>query len=276
MRKMITALCLVAGLTATVACDHERRVASEGRDTKTVTINRSWPAAQINNLRVSEVDGAISVEATDTTEITLVAVAKGKLDLKPEKENQGLFETSLDGDTLRIGREEKKTGRRKFRIRFLWRDDETRIQYTLKVPAKVSLDVNTVNGRIATRGIEGATEATSVNGSIDVEVAGINGLEASTVNGRVKARFTKSFNGAKFRTVNGGVTATLPQSASFTVDLAQVNGDFEAAFPLSIHSHPGRRRVSGEVNGGQHELKITTVNGDVELARLNGDLDQMR
>jgi len=27
-------------------------------------------------------------------------------------------------------------------------------------------------------------------------------------------------------------------------------GDVEAAFPLSIHSHPGSRRVSGEVNGG--------------------------
>jgi hypothetical protein len=30
--------------------------------------------------------------------------------------------------------------------------------------------------------------------------------------------------------------------------------------------------VSGEVNGGQHELKIVTVNGDVELARLNGNI----
>lgn len=275
MRKTIATLSLLAGLVAASACDHERAVASDGRDAKSVTINRTWPAAQINNLRISEVDGGISVEAGDTNEITLVAVAKGKLDVKPEKENQGLFETVLDGDTLRIGREEKKNGR-KFRIRFLWDNDRTRIQYTLKVPAKVSLDVNTVNGRIATRGIEGATEATSVNGSIDVEVAGTHGLEATTVNGRVKARFTKAFNGAKFRTVNGGVRATLPQSASFTVDLAQVNGDFEAAFPLSIHSHPGRRRVSGEVNGGNHELKITTVNGDVELARLNGDVDQMR
>jgi hypothetical protein len=275
MRKTIATLSLLAGLATVMACDHERAVAHEGRNTKSVTINRTWPAAQINNLRISEVDGGISVEAADTNEITLVAVAKGKLDLKPEKENQGLFETVLDGDTLRIGREEKKKGR-KFRIRFLWDNDRMRVQYTLKVPAKVSLDVNTVNGRIATRGIEGATEATSVNGSIDVEVAGTHGLEATTVNGRVKARFTKEFNGAKFRTVNGGVTATLPQSASFTVDLAQVNGDFEAAFPLSIHSHPGRRRVSGEVNGGNHELKITTVNGDVELARLNGDVDQMR
>ena len=57
------------------------------------------------------------------------------------------------------------------------------------------------------------------------------------------------------KTVNGGVTAALPPSASFTGDFSQVNGDFEAAFPLNIHSHPGSRRVSGEVNGGRYELQ---------------------
>jgi DUF4097 and DUF4098 domain-containing protein YvlB len=92
------------------------------------------------------------------------------------------------------------------------------------------------------------------------------------VNGRVRAKFVREFNGARFKTVNGSVKATLPQNASFNVNLSQVNGDFEASFPLSINSHPGSRRVSGEVNGGQHPLKITTVNGDVELARLNGSL----
>jgi hypothetical protein len=264
MRNTAATLCFLAGVLVTTACDHAQARSSSKSD-KTVTINKSWPAAGIQNIRVAEVDGSIDVEAGNTTEITLLAVAEGKLELKPDKENQGLFETAVDGGTLSIGRRERKNNRR---FRFLWDRDDLRIRYTLKVPATVSLDMNTVNGRIATRGIEGATEATSVNGTIDVQVAGINELEATTVNGRVKATFTKSFQGAKFRTVNGGVEAVLPQQASFTVDLAQVNGDFEASFPLSIHSHPGRRRVSGEVNGGQHELKITTVNGDVELARL--------
>ena len=265
MRKAAATLCLLAGMVASTACDHAH--ARGSADDKTVTINKTWPAAEIANIRIAEVDGSINVEAVpNTSEITLVAVAKGDLELKPEQDNQGLFETEVDGDTLRIGRREKK--HKGFRVSFLWDRNETRIQYTLKVPATVTLDANTVNGRIVTRGIEGETEATSVNGTIDVEVSGENELAATTVNGRVKATFTKGFQGAKFRTVNGGVEAFLPQQASFTVDLAQVNGDFEAAFPLSIHSHPGRRRVSGEVNGGQHELKIVTVNGDVELAKL--------
>ncbi len=57
----------------------------------------------------------------------------------------------------------------------------------------------------------------------------------------------------------------LPPSASFTGDFTQVNGDVEAAFPLNIHSHPGSRRVSGEVNGGRYSLHIVTVNGDIKV-----------
>lgn len=255
-----TAVVLAAGCDA----HHERRASNARR----ATITRNWPATGIAQVKVFEVSGSISVEATTGNEISLLASASGDLDVKKGVENDGLFTTEIAGDTLRIGRKQEK--RKGFNISFFWDRDDVEIDYVLKVPPSVALDVSTVNGRIATRGTEGATEASTVNGTIDIETAGTHELKASTVNGRVKAKFTKAFNGARFNSVNGGVEASLPNSASFTVNLSQVNGDFEAAFPLSIHSNPGSRRVSGEVNGGQHELKIVTVNGDVELARLNG------
>ena len=237
----------------------------------TVTINRTWPAASIRQLRVFEVDGSISVEAAPTSDISLVATASGDLEIKKGVENDGLFETTLDGDTLRIGRKERRD-RVKFNIPFLFERNEKQINYVLRVPPTVILEVMTVNGRIVTRGVEGETQATTVNGKIDIETAGLSELRATTVNGQVKAKFTRDFQGARFKTVNGGVEAFFPQNASFAVDLSQVNGDFEASFPLSIHSNPGSRRVSGEVNGGRHDLKIVTVNGDVELAKLTGKL----
>lgn len=269
MNRLSTRLYLPLAAAAVVlaaGCDyhHERRASS--RSAHRATITRNWPAAGIARIQVSEVSGSITVEATPGNEISLLASAEGDLDVQKGVENDGLFETSLVGDTLRIGRKEE--GKKGFN--FIWGDDDIEIDYVLKVPPTVALDVSTVNGRIATRGTEGATEASTVNGTIDIETAGTHELQATTVNGRVKAKFTKAFSGARFKSVNGGVEAALPTNASFTVDLSQVNGDFEASFPLSIHSNPGSRRVSGEVNGGQHELKIVTVNGDVELARLNG------
>ncbi|MDP9191722.1 MAG: DUF4097 domain-containing protein [Acidobacteriota bacterium] len=270
LNRSLYLLSIVAvAMAGTISCGRaEGNTSRRGRAESTVTINRTWPAASVRELRVFEVDGSISVEAAQTSEISLVATASGDLEIKKGVENDGLFETTLDGDTLRIGRKEHRR-RKGFNIRFLFDHSERKIDYVLRVPPTLTLEVMTVNGRIVTRGVEGETQATTVNGKIDIETAGLNELRATTVNGRVRAKFTRDFQGARFKTVNGGVEAFFPENASFAVDLSQVNGDFEASFPLSIHSNPGSRRVSGEVNGGRHDLKIVTVNGDVELAKLN-------
>jgi hypothetical protein len=236
------------------------------------TITRTWPASEVRELQVFEVDGSISVQAAETNEISLVATAQGELTIDKAKENDGLFETRLEGGELKIGRHERRRKGLTFNLPAIFGRNRKRINYVLRVPPSVTLDVTTVNGRIVTRGVSGETEATTVNGSIDIETAGTQELQATSVNGQMRVKFLTSFQGARFKTVNGGVEAILPQSASFNVDLSQVNGDFEASFPLNIHSNPGSRRVSGEVNGGEHELKITTVNGDVQLARLNGTI----
>ena len=274
MNRLNRALYLLPIVILAVACGeaegHARRDRSSSKSTATIT--RNWPAASVRELRVFEVDGSISVEAVPGSEIALVATARGDLDLQKGVENDGLFETKLEGDTLSIGRKEQKRGRFKINIPFLFGREEKRIDYVLRVPPSLTLEVMTVNGKIVTRGVEGETQATTVNGRIDIETPGIAELRATTVNGKMKAKFTRDFQGARFKTVNGGVEAFFPQNASFAVDLSQVNGDFEASFPLSINSNPGSRRVSGEVNGGKHDLKIVTVNGDVELAKLNGSL----
>lgn len=259
MNRQIRNLVLLTGVLAT-ACGGVRTGAE-----REVTVERHWPIAEIERLKVAEVDGSVSIEATPGTEITLVAKVRGDLEPKANVDNHGYFESTVNGDTLRIGRQEN----RKIRF-FLFDDDDIEIDYILRVPPSVSIDINTVNGRIATRGMEGETEVASVNGKIDVETPGTSELYATTVNGRVRAKFLRSFQGAKFKSVNGRIEAILPNDASFAVDLSQVNGDFEATFPLSIRSNPGSRRVSGEINGGRYDLKIVTVNGDIELMRLTG------
>lgn len=265
-RRNLYLLPLAASLVlATAGCGRmESRHHSRAESAVKATINRTWPAEQIRALEVFEVDGSVKIEAAQTDQITLVASARGDFTIDKQKENDGLFETTLEGDTLRIGRKERKN--RGFNFHFFFDADEKRIDYVLRIPPTVMLDLKTINGRITTRGGEGETEASTVNGTIDMEIAGLHEVRATTVNGSVKAKFMKDFNGARFKTVNGGVEATFPKNASFRVDLSQVNGDFEASFPLSIHSNPGSRRVSGDVNGGDHSLKIVTVNGDVELA----------
>jgi hypothetical protein len=231
-------------------------------------IQRQWPATGVHRLSVHEVDGSVEVEATESNEISLTAHVQAR-GIAPNKKapNDGYFDADLEGDTLTIGRKsEVRIG-----LPFFRRNDVS-IEYVLRVPASVSLNVHTVNGRVVSHGINGETQVMTVNGPIDIESSGTSELEAHTVNGGVTAKFSKTFQGASLKTVNGRVQATLPPSASFACDLSQVNGDFEATFPLNIHSHPGNRRVSGEVNGGKYELRIVTVNGDIHLDNGGGSI----
>jgi DUF4097 and DUF4098 domain-containing protein YvlB len=229
----------------------------------TTTINRTWPAAGVHRLEIREVDGTVTVDGDATDTITLTANVRSRgIKPKPNEENQGWFRTELTGDTLSIGRRDKHGVI--VHVPFLQRQ-EVSVSYTIHVPQSVALEVRTVNGRIATKGVDGETVLTTVNGPIDIETAGSSELTAKTVNGRVMARFLTDFQGARLKTVNGEVRAVLPASASFNGDFTQVNGDFEASFPMSIHSNPGSRRVSGQVNGGRYELKISTVNGDIQV-----------
>jgi hypothetical protein len=223
-------------------------------------VQRSWPAGEIRRVEVREVDGTINVHGGATDKVLLDA----RIRTYGRNANVDSFHADLSGDTLIIGR-------RQHRIRigfFHW--NEPRIDYDVTVPANVELKLTTVNGHIETRGVAGETRATTVNGSLDLETEGSKEVTAKSVNGRILCTFKKDFQGATFKTVNGRVVAVLPPSASFNGDFTQVNGDFEAAFPLNIHSHPGSRRVSGEVNGGKYELRISTVNGDIKVENLGG------
>jgi DUF4097 and DUF4098 domain-containing protein YvlB len=229
---------------------------------KTVRVEHSWPAATIRHLEVDEIDGTININAGAADQIHMVATvhARGK-EPNQKLENLGYFRTELDGDTLVIRRD-----RDRFRFRFpIFNVHDVRIDYDLQVPESVAMELRTVNGRIATRGVAGETSATAVNGEINIDTPGSSEVDAHTVNGRVAVTFVNDFHGAVLRTVNGRVTAVLPASASFSGDFSQVNGDVEAAFPLNIHSHPGNRHVSGEVNGGRYSLRITTVNGNIKV-----------
>jgi hypothetical protein len=243
----LAAMLLVAGCGAVM----ERRTAH---------IQRTWPIGTIRHIDVREIDGAINIDAGSDTEIVMDANVRSRKAPRNNEENQGYFTTEISGDTLVIGRRNEHRG-----FHFFSFGNETRVDYDLRVPASLALDLRTVNGRIATHGVDGEMKAVTVNGRVNIDTPGSSEVEAHTVNGRIEARFAKSFQGATLKTINGGVTASLPLSASFTGDFSQVNGDIEAAFPLNIHSRPGSRRVSGEVNGGRYELRITTVNGDIKI-----------
>jgi hypothetical protein len=147
------------------------------------------------------------------------------------------------------------------------RDNDTRVDFTVQVPAGIGLLARTVNGSIDAEGLQGDTEGTTVNGSVNVSTTG--SARATTVNGSINATMDRAVwpNGAKFTTVNGAVTLRLPATVNADVRLSTVSGGIQSDFPLQMANDPGPKHAEGVLGAGGQRLDVTTVNGGISLLR---------
>jgi hypothetical protein len=147
------------------------------------------------------------------------------------------------------------------------RDNDTRVEFTVRVPAGVRFDAGTVNGDVEVRNLQSDTEVRTVNGGVDVSTSGY--AEASTVNGSIDAVIgSTSWPGhVDFRTVNGGITLELPAGAGADVEAETVNGDITSDFPLTVSGRFGPRRLRGTIGAGGPALSLQTVNGSIRIRK---------
>jgi len=147
------------------------------------------------------------------------------------------------------------------------RDNDTVVHFDVRVPNGVGFVGRTVNGEVNGESLRGDAEAHTVNGSVRLTTAGR--ALASTTNGSVDVKMGRADwpNGASFKTVNGGITLTLPSALDANLRADMLNGNLTSEFPVSVTSTDGPRRVSGTIGRGGRELNLSTVNGSIRLLR---------
>jgi DUF4097 and DUF4098 domain-containing protein YvlB len=106
-------------------------------------------------------------------------------------------------------------------------------RYDVVVPPGVRARLETVNGQVRARDLDGDLKISSVNGN--VEAHGVRrSLEAGTVNGTVDAIAVAVSPEASLAlsTVNGAVLLTLPKEARFDLAASTMNGSIASTFAL--------------------------------------------
>jgi len=144
-------------------------------------------------------------------------------------------------------------------------NNDTSVEFTVQVPAGIGLSAHTVNGSIDANGLQSDAEVATVNGQVTVATNG--SARANTVNGDIKAAMGQAPNGGTFSTVNGGITLQLPAETNANVRASTVSGDIQSDFPLQMSTEPGPKNASGVLGAGGQELRVSTVNGGIKLAR---------
>jgi hypothetical protein len=149
------------------------------------------------------------------------------------------------------------------------RDNDVSVEFRVLVPRGVKIGAHSVNGSVTVQGATAEVEVGTVNGSVEATSSG-GRVEASTVNGSVVVRMgrltgTEDLN---YSTVNGSIEVEFDgELTDADLEMSTVNGRFETNFPITIQGRLNPRHLRTRLGNGGRRIKLTTVNGNVELRK---------
>jgi hypothetical protein len=277
-------VCGVAvGLSAlaprTQALAQERERDRERSSSSTSSRDFSWDGriSEGRWLYVRNMNGAIKVERAsgDRAEVTATKRARRgdpndvRIEVQKGNDNGGdviicafwVENASCDEDGYRSRGNDGWRGR----------NNDTQVEFTVRLPEGVRLGVSTVNGSVRVVGATSEVEAESVNGAVEATSSG-GPVKASTVNGDIDVRMRDLGRGnLEFSTVNGSITVEVPDNLEADLDMQTVNGSLRADFPMTLQGRISPRHIRATIGrSGGRRLKFETVNGSVELRKGGG------
>ena len=148
----------------------------------------------------------------------------------------------------------------------LRRRSDMAASFEVMLPAGIRVDASTVNGGVTVTEAAADVKAETVNGDIRASTMG-GALSLKTVNGSIRARAAALGKDAaiELETVNGSIRAELPSPLDANVQLSTVNGRITTDFPVALSGRATARDLRGTIGTGGAPVKLTTVNGSVEL-----------
>ena len=275
MRKLsLLALVLSTGLSV-AACDIQAGgnggfSVDFASGKATDTWSRTYTVPVGGRFELINVNGRISAEPTDGKDVLVEGrrTAKGRSD-EAAKELLAKLEIreEVGGSTVRVESRPPRTSG----------FGGHEIEWTVKVPKGLTVDLRTVNGGVRLDGLSGEIHAKTTNGGVKGQNLIPEIIEASSVNGGVEIELgapLDSTDSVEISTVNGGVSLGMSSESKATITARAVNGgvrvndlDIKRDDEDSRESER-RRRLNGTLKVGGAKVIISTTNGGVRLSRI--------
>jgi hypothetical protein len=224
-------------------------------------------------LQLTNTNGNVDVTAWDRQEVEIIAYKEVKASDKETAENL-LKKLVIDvrernGEIIIDTDYPQRSGSGSvFSWLFGGNGKSFSVQYELKVPRQIDLNLETTNGDIDVAAIAGRIRLESTNGQIDgSDIQGV--ARCRTTNGSIKMEFSEISGEDKmsFKSTNGSIKLYLPDDFAADVELKTTNGHIDSDFTMNGGGRRSRTRLKGKINTGGRELSCTTTNGNIILNR---------
>ena len=241
--------------------------ASTAKETFTKTI----PFSPGGYLNLSNINGDVEIQAWERNEIEIIAYKEVKASEREtaeklleklviiieEKEGEVIIKTDYPRNS---------SGGDFFGWLFGESGKSFSVQYEIKVPKQVDLNIETTNGDVEVENIAGRLKLESTNGQISGrEISGQS--RCKTTNGSIKMEFTEISGDDKmtFKSTNGSIKLYLPDDFGADVDLKTTNGRISSDFPFT--GQKSKTHFSGTIIDNRNELSCSTTNGNIDLRK---------
>jgi DUF4097 and DUF4098 domain-containing protein YvlB len=153
------------------------------------------------------------------------------------------------------------------------------MDFTIKVPFALHVLVSTVNdGNISIQNVKGIVKANNINGSIKLFNL-MRETQASTINGDVDIEYDQNpAKECRFYTLNGNINASFQKGLAANLNFESFNGDFYTnidrieQLPVNVEKSNKGEGIKYKVNGNRYKvgsggalLDFETFNGNVYL-----------
>jgi len=221
---------------------------------------QTYPLPFGGRFALGNVNGTVVVDGWEREEVEVRAVKTARND--PAELQRVQIAVDAQGDRVAI--------------RTIYpKDDgiEVSVDYRVRVPYRVLLEnVQTVNGAVRVRRVEGAGTLRTVNGNVEL-LDGAGLFSARTTNGNIRldlrslrAPVSVPREGPlTLEAINGSIVLALPAGAGAHLDVRSVNGDFHSELPIVVEGAMDARGLRGRLGGGGIEFRLRTVNGGIRV-----------
>ena len=273
-RLLVPVLVLAAGLSV-AACDIKTSANGNfsfdiagGKAVDTWTRTYKIPAT--GRFELINVNGKITAEPADGNEI----IVEGRRTAKARSDEQAKEQLAKLEIREEVGDSTVRVESRPPRFNGGFSGHE--IEWTVKVPKGVTVDLRTVNGGVRLNGLSGDIFAKTTNGGVHGMNIVPGKIEAQSVNGGVEFELASPLDATdsvQLETVNGGAELSLPQESKATITARCVNGGVKVeGLDISKEEQSNdfekRRRLNGTMNGGGAHVTMSTTNGGIRLYKI--------